>query len=75
MCVHLCELLAYYIFNVGSEELSFLCRIDSIVFFFVYSFFLHCSYKLFKLRTDLKAHRQEMHDLQLDMQMDIAPGA
>ena len=77
MCVHLYEILAYYIFNVmvGSEELSFHYRIDSMNFFFVYVCSLSGIYILFEWRNMLKGHRQEIHDHQLDMQMNIAPGA
>ena len=77
MCVHLYEILAFYIFNfmVGSEELSPPYRIDSMFLMFNYVCFLRCNYMEFKLRTDLKAHRQEIHEEEIDMQMDIAMGA
>ena len=85
MCVHLYEILAYYIFNimVGSEELSLPYRIDSIVFLYANVCRLHFNYDSFKQRTAIKNRRQEILDeqldvqidMQMDLEMDIAPAA
>ena len=81
MCVHLYEILAFYIFNVmvGSEELSHHYRSDSIGFLICYLSSLHTNYGSLNLRTSFKAYRQRIHeaelDMQMDVEMDIAPAA
>ena len=75
MCVHLYEILAYFIFNimVGSKELSCSYRIDSIVLLSLNVYCLYCNYMVFKRRTALENER--IHEEELDMQMNDAPGA
>ena len=81
MCVHLYEIVAFYIFNimVGSEELS--RPFDSMM---CYVYFLSCNYMVFEWRCALENQRIHDHQLaiheeeldeQLDMQMNIAPAA
>ena len=75
MCVHLYEILAFYIFNVtvGSKELSLPYRIDSIVLLSLNVYCLYCNYMVFKQRTALE--NQRIHEEELAVQMNIAPGA
>ena len=86
MCVHLYEILAFYIFNVGSGEFCYFYRIDSIYLLFANVATLICNKWIFKCKTFLKNRRQQIRDHQLaiheeeldeqlDMQMNIAPGA
>ena len=69
---------------VGSEELSLPYRIDSIGFLFLNVCCLYRNYKVFKRKNALENQRihdeqlaihEEELDEQLDMQMNIAPGA